>query len=129
LALVVKDLFILLVSLTPQSFATANKPNHMAIKTLDVDLLGSQYDNIYEAVCITAKRARQISASTRTEMTDRLSYFDGFDRDPEDRRMNDQQVGISLEYERAPKPTETALDELVAGKLSYKYIEPDVSDF
>ncbi|HCR49277.1 MAG TPA: DNA-directed RNA polymerase subunit omega [Bacteroidetes bacterium] len=100
----------------------------MAIKTLDVDLLGSQYDNIYEAVCVTAKRARQISAEVRSEMTDRLSYFDGFDRDPEDRRMNDQQVGISLEYERAPKPTELALDELVARKLAYRYAEPDPAD-
>lgn len=97
----------------------------MALKTLDVDALGRQYGNIYEAIVVASRRSRQVAAQIKGELSDRLSYYDGFDRDPEDRRMNDDQVRISLEYERMPKPTETALDELVTHKLHVRFTEAD----
>lgn len=95
----------------------------MSIKTLDIQKLASDYENLYEAVAIAAKRARQISGNIKTEMSERLAHFEIFDRDPEDRRMNDQQVNISLEYERMKKPTELAMEELVDDKLNFRYAE------
>jgi DNA-directed RNA polymerase subunit K/omega len=95
----------------------------MSIKTLDVQKLAREVGNIYKAVAVSSKRARQISASIKNELQERLSYYDGFDRELEEKRMNEDQARVSMEYEKKLKPTVIALNELVNHELTYRMPE------
>jgi DNA-directed RNA polymerase subunit K/omega len=95
----------------------------MAIETLDLDELADRTGNLYETVAILSKRSRQVASDTRSELDDKLSYFEGFGPEMEDARMQEEQEKVSLEYEKKPEPTEVAIDEFQDGKLYYR--KPD----
>ena len=63
----------------------------MAIETLDVDELASRTGNLYETVAILSKRSRQVASDMRSELDDKLSYFEGFGPEMEDVRMQEEQ--------------------------------------
>ena len=92
----------------------------MAIRTVDVDVLADQTGSLYEAVAILSKRARQISSKTKADLDEKLSYFEGFGTEVEDIQMNEEQTRISIEYERQPKPTERAINEMFDGEVYYR---------
>ncbi len=95
----------------------------MAIETLDLDELANRTGNLYETVAILSKRSRQISSDMRSELEDKLSYFEGFGPEMEDVRMKEEQEKVSLEYEKKPEPTEIAIEEFKDDKLYYR--KPD----
>ena len=93
----------------------------MAIQTLDTTKLAAETGNLYETVTVISKRARQLSAKTKAELDQRLSYFEDLSLDPaEELRSNEDQLRISLEYERQPKPSRAAVDELQEGELYFR---------
>ena len=93
----------------------------MAIKTLDTAQLASKIGNLYEATVILSKRARQIATHTKAELDTKLSYFEDFGLEPGDElRTNEDQLRISLEYEKRPKPTEVAIEELLNDEIYYR---------
>lgn len=92
----------------------------MAIKTINADQLALETGNIYESVAILSKRARQIASNVKAELDEKLAYYEGFGPEMEDARMNEEQTRISLDYERRPKPTETAVEEMFAGEIYYR---------
>lgn len=92
----------------------------MPIRTLDPDQLADKVGNIYEATVIVSKRARQIATHTKAELDTKLQYFEDFGLEPEDLRANEDQLRISLEYERRPKPTEAAIGEMVQDEIYYR---------
>ncbi len=95
----------------------------MAIETLDLDELAERTGNLYETVAILSKRSRQVSSDMRSELEDKLSYFEGFGPEMEDVRMKEEQEKVSLEYEKKPEPTEIAIDDFLEDKLYYR--KPD----
>jgi hypothetical protein len=95
----------------------------MAIETLDIDELAGRTGNLYETVAILSKRSRQVSSDMRSELEDKLSYFEGFGPEMEDVRMKEEQEKVSLEYENKPEPTEIAVDDFLEDKLYYR--KPD----
>ena len=95
----------------------------MAIETLDLDELADRTGNLYETVAILSKRSRQVSSDMRSELEDKLSYFEGFGPEMEDVRMKEEQEKVSLEYEKKPEPTEIAIDDFLEDKLYYR--KPD----
>jgi DNA-directed RNA polymerase subunit K/omega len=95
----------------------------MAIETLDVDELADRTGNLYETVAILSKRSRQVASDRRSELEDKLSYFEGFGPEMEDMRMQEEQEQVSLEYEQKPEPTEEAIDDFLEDKLYYR--KPD----
>ncbi|MFB6249959.1 MAG: DNA-directed RNA polymerase subunit omega [Salinibacter sp.] len=95
----------------------------MAIETLDIDELAGRTGNLYETVAILSKRSRQVSSDMRSELEDKLSYFEGFGPEMEDVRMKEEQEKVSLEYEKKPEPTEIAIDDFLEDKLYYR--KPD----
>lgn len=102
-------------------FCTTDSLLRMAIQTLDTARLASETGNLYETVVVISKRARQISSKTKGELDQRLSYFEDLSLDPaEELRSNEDQLRISLEYERKPKPTRAAVDEIVSGELYFR---------
>ena len=95
----------------------------MAIETLDIDELADRTGNLYETVAILSKRSRQVSSDMRSELEEKLSYFEGFGPEMEDVRMKEEQEKVSLEYENKPEPTEIAIDDFLENKLYYR--KPD----
>ncbi len=91
------------------------------MRTLDLDELTLQTANIYEAAVILSKRSRQIAAREKTELDDRLAYFEGFGSDVENIRMQEEQARVSLEFEVKPKPTELAVNEMLEGEIYFRH--------
>ncbi len=92
----------------------------MSIKTVDLEALTNQVGNLYEAVVILSKRARQVSVNMKAELDDKLSYFEGFENEIDDARMIDEQSRISIEHELLPKPEEIAISELFNHEIYYR---------
>ncbi len=93
----------------------------MAIKTINTAELAHKIGNLYEATVILSKRARQISTHTKAELDTKLSYFEDFGLEPTDElRPNDDQLRVSLEYERRAKPTQTAIKEMLDDEIYYR---------
>ncbi len=105
----------------------------MAIKPVDMEQFGQSAGNIYEAIVVTAKRARQLHDEMRIELNQRLETIKQLtqvtttenEEDLEQVGVNPDQLKISLEFEARPKVTDTALEEMSAGKLKYRYKEAE----
>lgn len=92
----------------------------MGMRTIDVDQLPAQCDNIYEAVVVLSKRARQVSAKQKAELDEKLAYYEGFSSDMENLRMQEEQARVSLDYETKAKPPEIAIKELLANEIYFR---------
>ncbi len=79
--------------------------------------------NIYETVMIIAKRANQISADIKHELSQKLEEFSTYADTLEETFENREQIEISRYYERLPKPTLTATKEFEEGKIFYRMAE------
>lgn len=96
----------------------------MPIRTLNVEKLQEVTGNIYEAIVIMSKRARQLSAQEKLELNEKLQYFEGFEDDDEF-QFNEEQERISKEFEKRPHATQRALDEINDDKIYYR--KPEAS--
>lgn len=97
----------------------------MAIKTLDTTKLADETGNLYETVAVLARRANQISSKVKQELDQKLVYFEDLSLDPaEEMRSNEDQLKISLEYERKPKAGAVAIDEIESGELYFRNPSP-----
>ncbi|HTX19525.1 MAG TPA: DNA-directed RNA polymerase subunit omega [Bacteroidota bacterium] len=99
----------------------------MAIKPLEIRALESKAANVYEAIVVLSKRARQINEETKIEFNQRLETIATIpamtNGDEEEVDANPDQLKISLEFEKRQKPTEVAIDELMGDKLEHHYKE------
>ena len=93
----------------------------MAIKpsiiTRNVTDLSLDTGNIYKSLVIVSKRARQISANIKSELSGKLAEFASNVDNLEEIFENREQIEISKFYERMPKPTLVAMDEFNEGKI------------
>jgi hypothetical protein len=88
--------------------------------TRDLNELAAPTGNIYETVVILSKRANQISAAEKKELTRKLEDFKN-DRDTmEEVFENREQIEISKYYERQPKPGLVAISEFQDGDIYYR---------
>jgi DNA-directed RNA polymerase subunit K/omega len=83
--------------------------------------------NIYQAIIVTAKRARQIHDEMRIELNQRLETIKQLtapttdtEEDLENVGVNPDQLKISLEFETRPKATDIALDEIQDKKFEWR---------
>ena len=98
----------------------------MPIRTVDVDVLADKTGNLYESVAVMAKRARQIARETKTELDSHLQVFEDYSvENIEEIRSNEDQLRISLEYERRPKATELAIEEMFADETYFRLPSED----
>lgn len=77
-------------------------------------------DNIYESVVIMSKRANQISAQMKEDLSKKLKEFASTGDNLEETFENREQIEISRYYERLPKPTLIASEEFLEGKIYYR---------
>ena len=73
--------------------------------------------NLYESLVIIAKRANQISASVKEELTEKLVEFQVSSDSLEEVFENREQIEISRHYEKMPKATLIALQEYEDDKI------------
>lgn len=89
--------------------------------TRDVMSLCEDTGNIYESVVIIAKRANQISAELKQELTNKLQEFSSSsDSSVDEVFENREQIEISRYYERLPKPTLIATKEFEEGRIFFR---------
>lgn len=94
--------------------------------TRDVMTLCEGTDNIYESVAIIGKRANQISADIKSELTQKLQEFASKSDSLEETFENLEQIEISTFYEKMPKSTLIATEEFLDGKVYYRNPSKDV---
>ena len=88
--------------------------------TRDMIALSSDTGNVYETVCIIAKRANQISVEMKNDLEKKLQEFASFNDNLEEVFENREQIEISRYYEKLPKPTLFAAQEYQEGKVYYR---------
>ena len=89
-------------------------------QTRDLVELAKETGNIYETVCIIAKRANQISAEMKEDLEKKLQEFASLNDNLEEISENREQIEISRYYEKLPKPTLIATQEYIDHKLYYR---------
>jgi DNA-directed RNA polymerase subunit K/omega len=102
----------------------------MAIKSVEISELESKAANVYEAIVVLSKRARQINEETKIEFSQRLETISvlpsSSNPEEEEPDANPDQLRISLEFEKRPKPTEEAIREMLNDELKFRYKEAEV---
>lgn len=102
----------------------------MAVKPTNIDLLAGKADNIYEAIVVLSKRARQINEELKIEFNQRVEILQAKQVDPEDEseqpQTNPDQILIAKEFEHRSKPTESALQDVLENKLTFRYKEDEL---
>ena len=88
--------------------------------TRDMMQLREDTGNVYETVAIIAKRANQIGAEIKSDLSKKLAEFASYSDNLEEVFENREQIEISRYYEKLPKPTLIATQEYIEGKVYYR---------
>lgn len=98
----------------------------MGFKPLDIKVIEENAANVYEAIVVLAKRARQINEDTKIEFNQRLETIVALTQpaqheDEEEPKGNPEQIKLSVEFEKREKSTEEAISELLTDKIKFAY--------
>jgi DNA-directed RNA polymerase subunit K/omega len=85
--------------------------------TRDTIRLEEKTGNIYQSIVVVSKRANQISATLKEELTQKLQEFNTSSDNLEEIFEKREPIEISRHYERMAKPTAIATQELLEDKL------------
>lgn len=98
------------------------KKSNAPLNTVTRDLvkLAEPTGNVYETVCIIAKRANQISMEMKHDLEKKLQEFASLNDNLEEISENREQIEISRYYEKLPKPTLIATQEYVENKIHFR---------
>ena len=101
----------------------------MPIKPIDIEALSGKAENVYEAIVILLKRSRQINEEMKIEFNQRIEMLQSRIFEPEEEteqpQTNPDQILVAKEFEQRAKPTETSINELMTGAITYRYKEED----
>jgi DNA-directed RNA polymerase subunit K/omega len=100
------------------------------VKPVEIEEFSQAATDVYEAIVIASKRARQIHQDIKIELNQRIETLNQLTNTPEteeetDITANPDQLKISLEFEKRPKPTDVATQEVIAKKVKYRYKETE----
>ncbi len=90
------------------------------IKTLPIHEFDDMADNIYEAIIVLSKRARQINDLQKQELSRGREYDDEYDDFRDEEIIEDPS---ETKYEKLPKPASVALRDFFARRIKYEYRE------
>jgi DNA-directed RNA polymerase subunit K/omega len=99
-------------------FKKTNAPTTTVTRNL-MDL-SRDTNNVYESVVIISKRANQIAAEMKDELSKKLVEFGAHTDTLEEVFENEEQIQISRYYERLPKPTLIATQEFLEDKIYFR---------
>jgi len=83
--------------------------------------------NIYEVVSVLSQRARQVNDEQKRAIESEKEYIPASDiRDAEDfDEVEIDREALNRDRTKYPKATTVALDDVVEGKVEFRYIEPE----
>ncbi len=98
------------------------KKTNAPLNTVTRDMIAMSQDtgNVYETVCIVAKRANQIAGEMKHDLEKKLQEFASLNDNLEEITENREQIEISRYYEKLPKPTLIAAQEYEEGKIHFR---------
>jgi BioD-like phosphotransacetylase family protein len=85
--------------------------------TRDVVNLEDKTGNLYQSIVAVSKRSNQISTQIKEELTQKLQEFATSTDSLEEVFENREQIEISKHYEKMPKSTAIAMQELLEDKI------------
>lgn len=85
--------------------------------TRDVVNLEDKTGNLYQSIVAVSKRSNQISTQIKEELTQKLQEFATSSDSLEEVFENREQIEISKHYEKMPKSTAIAMQELLDDKI------------
>ena len=102
----------------------------MPLKPVDMEKFISNVTNIYEAIAIASKRARQVHDQIKIELRQRIETLNQLSttteaEDEMEMAVNPDQLKISLEFEKRSKAADVALDDLTQENIEWRYKEPE----
>lgn len=93
--------------------------------TRNVNRLDAETGNIYESVVVLGKRANQIAVEIKNELNEKLEEFAVSGENIEEVYENREQIEVSRLYERMPKPSAIAVEEMLEGRIVFRH--PDAT--
>ena len=98
------------------------KKTNAPLNTVTRDMIELSQDtgNVYETVCVIAKRANQIAGEMKHDLEKKLQEFATLSDNLEEISENREQIEISRYYEKLPKPTLIATQEYVEHKIHFR---------
>jgi DNA-directed RNA polymerase subunit K/omega len=102
--------------------------NTMTVQPIELRKLIPRATNIYEAIAVMSKRARQLNEDMKLELNQRLEMIQTKlteNTEEVEAETNPDQLKISYEFEKRPKPTETAIKEMLEGRIEFRYKEKE----
>ncbi|MCI9607744.1 MAG: DNA-directed RNA polymerase subunit omega [Muribaculaceae bacterium] len=98
------------------------KKTNAPLNTVTRDMIELSQDtgNVYETVCVIAKRANQIAGEMKHDLEKKLQEFATLGDNLEEITENREQIEISRYYEKLPKPTLIATQEYVEHKIHFR---------
>lgn len=94
----------------------------MSVEPVDLRVIDERAANIYEAIIVSAKKARKINDENKIEYNALLSTIPTTGSEDENEDIeNPAQLKIALEQEKKEKPHVEALEQLLEGKIDYEY--------
>lgn len=97
------------------------------ITPLEIEEVESKAGNIYEAVVVAAKRARQINDEQKMEYNQRVEPLMKSEDDSDDTVVSKDKMNISVDFEKRTKPTERGLEELLGDELDFR-VRTDIAE-
>ncbi len=88
--------------------------------TRDFSDLEKNTGNIYKSLVIVGKRSNQIQKEIKEELNKKLQEFASYTDNLEEIFENREQIEISKFYERLPKQTLIAMQELLEDKIYFR---------
>lgn len=98
------------------------------VSTVPLEDLEKHAANVYEAIVVVAKRARQINDEQKRYIEQEIGYDSSLENSSSDDLESDEEnreerQATPVKYIRMPKPTTISLDEMLTGKLDFHYAE------
>ena len=98
------------------------KKTNAPLNTVTRDMIELSQDtgNVYETVCIIAKRSNQVAEQMKKDLEKKLKEFESCTDNLEEVSENREQIEISRYYEKLPKPTLIATQEYIEERIHHK---------
>jgi hypothetical protein len=97
----------------------------MPLKPINLDYFYKGGTNVHEAIVVASRRARQVNEEIKIEFNQRIETLVPKSEVETEGEIdvNPDQLRISMEFEKRPKPTDVSLVELMGGEIEWRYKE------
>lgn len=96
----------------------------MPLQPINLDFFYKQGRNVHESIVVASKRARQVNEDIKIEFNQRVELITTkTESESEENDINPDQLKISMEFEKRPKPTDLAIEEMMTKGIDWHYRE------